>query len=241
MRGTGVWSTPGPPLGFGPHARVNPDAVKLERDHADASVMRDALSSSPMPFPKVAANIPSGSHDVVDERLADVRSIDAVPGLVSAAKEGDKDAFGRLYRLHHSAITRMVRFHLGADHEDAASEVFVRAWSALPRYRDTGAPFVSWLYGIARHVVADEIRRRIRTVPSDRVPDTASPFREDDRLMIAEALAKLPPAQRQVIELKFLLGMKNPEVAAALGISTGAVNVKQWRGLSALRTLLEEP
>jgi DNA-directed RNA polymerase specialized sigma24 family protein len=34
--------------------------------------------------------------------------------------------------------------------------------------------------------------------------------------------------------------MKNPEVAGALGISTGAVNAKQWRGLSTLRTLLEE-
>ncbi len=157
-----------------------------------------------------------------------------------AAKEGDRDAFGRLYRLHHAAITRMVRFHLGADHEDAVSEVFVRAWSALPRYRDTGAPFAAWLYGIARHVVADDIRRRMRTVPSDRLPDSASSFRGDDRLMIAEALAKLPSEQRQVIELKFLLGMKNPEVAGALGISTGAVNAKQWRGLAALRTLLEE-
>ncbi len=193
-----------------------------------------------MPFPQTSPIIPSISRDVVDERLADVRSIDAVPGLVMAAREGDKDAFGRLYRLHHAAITRMVRFHLGADHEDAVSDVFVRAWSSLPRYRDTGAPFVAWLYGIARHVVADEIRRRIRTVPSDRLPDRASPFSGDDNLMIAEALAKLPAEQRQVIELKFLLGMKNPEVAGALRISTGAVNAKQWRALSALRTHLEE-
>lgn len=202
--------------------------------------MRETHPSVPMPFPQASANIAATSRDVVGERLADVRSIDAVPGLVVAAKEGDKDAFGRLYRLHSAAITRMVRFHLGADHEDAVSEVFVRAWSALPRYRDTGAPFAAWLYGIARHVVADEIRRRMRTVPSDRVPDGVSAFQGEDRLMIAEAMAKLPDTQRQVIELKFLLGMKNPEVAGALGISTGAVNAKQWRGLAALRTLLEE-
>jgi RNA polymerase sigma-70 factor, ECF subfamily len=219
---------------------VNPDTVKPVSADADDSAMRDAHSSSAMPFPQTSPIISSISPDVVDERLADVRSIDAVPGLVMAAREGDKDAFGRLYRLHHAAITRMVRFHLGADHEDSVSEVFVRAWSSLPRYRDTGAPFVAWLYGIARHVVADEIRRRMRTVPSDRLPDRASPFSGDDRLMIAEALAKLPAVQRQVIELKFLLGMKNPEVAGALGISTGAVNAKQWRGLSTLRTLLEE-
>ncbi|MEO8293664.1 MAG: sigma-70 family RNA polymerase sigma factor, partial [Actinomycetota bacterium] len=189
---------------------------------------------------QISANIPGPSDDVHDERPADVRSIDPVPGLVDAAREGDKDAFGRLYRIHSAAITRMVRFHLGADHEDAVSEVFVRAWSALPRYRVTGAPFSAWLYGIARHVVTDEIRRRIRTTPSDRIPDGVTPAAGEDRLMIAEALAKLPDTQRQVIELKYLLGMKNPEVAEALGISTGAVNAKQWRALAALRTSLEE-
>jgi RNA polymerase sigma-70 factor, ECF subfamily len=202
--------------------------------------MREAHPSVPMPFPQTSPNIAATSRDVVGGRPAEIRSIDAVPGLIMAAKEGDRDAFGRLYRLHHAALTRMVRFHLGADHEDAVSEVFVRAWSALPRYRDTGAPFVAWLYGIARHVVADEFRRRMRTVPSDRLPERVSSCRGDDRLMIAEALAKLPDEQRQIIELKFLAGMKNPELARALGISTGAVNAKQWRGLAALRTSLEE-
>lgn len=217
-----------------------PDTVKLGSSGADDAGMRDAQVTSPMPSAQISANIPGPSDDVHDERPAEVRSIDPVPGLVDAAREGDKDAFGRLYRIHSAAITRMVRFHLGADHEDAVSEVFVRAWSALPRYRVTGAPFSAWLYGIARHVVTDEIRRRIRTAPSDRIPDGVTPAAGEDRLMIAEALANLPDTQRQVIELKYLLGMKNPEVAEALGISTGAVNAKQWRALAALRTLLEE-
>ena len=217
-----------------------PDTVKPGGSGADDAGMRDAQVTSPLPSAQISANIPGPSDDVHDERPADVRSIDPVPGLVDAAREGDRDAFGRLYRLHAAAITRMVRFHLGADHEDAVSEVFVRAWSALPRYRVTGAPFSAWLYGIARHVVTDEIRRRIRTAPSDRISDGVTPAAGEDRLMIAEALAKLPDTQRQVIELKYLLGMKNPEVAEALGTSTGAVNAKRWRALAALRTLLEE-
>jgi RNA polymerase sigma-70 factor, ECF subfamily len=176
-----------------------------------------------------------------DGATAEVLPLDVEPRLIHRAKDGDRDAFGQLYRLHHAGITRMVRFRLGPDHEDAVSEVFVRAWAALPRHRETGAPFAAWLYGIARHVVSDELARRRRTVPVAETPDIGIPFQADDRLILAEALDRLPDEQRQVIELKFLVGMRNPEVAAAIGISVGAVNAKQWRAFSALRALMEAP
>jgi RNA polymerase sigma-70 factor (ECF subfamily) len=170
----------------------------------------------------------------------EVGAADVVRELVRAAKEGDRDAFGQLYRLHHASIVRLARFRLGADHEDVAAEVFARAWAALPRYRDTGAPFAAWLYGIARHVVADEIGRRVRTETVSDIPETAVEPRHHQRLELTEALSRLPDEQRQVLELKFLVGMTNPEVAAAFGITTGAVNAKQWRALRALRELLED-
>jgi RNA polymerase sigma-70 factor, ECF subfamily len=178
--------------------------------------------------------------DGIGGRPAQVRSIDPTRDLVRAAKEGDRDAFGQLYRLHHASIVRLVRFRLGADHEDAVAEVFVRAWAALPRHRDTGAPFAAWLYGIARHVVADEIARRMRSQPVSEVPEIPVEPRHDDRLMLADVLGRLPDEQRQVIELKYLVGLKNPEVAEVFGISVGAVNAKQWRALQALRALLED-
>lgn len=175
----------------------------------------------------------------------DVRQLDPVPGLVAEAKRGDTDAFGQLYRLHHASVTRMARFHLGStDAEDAVAEVFLRAWKALPRYQNTGAPFAAWLHGIARHVVVDEIRRRSRTEPHAEVPDAGVEHREDERLDLAAAIEQLPQEQRQVIELKFLVGLKNPEVAEAMGSTPGAVNARQWRALESLRAALaptEEP
>jgi RNA polymerase sigma-70 factor (ECF subfamily) len=188
--------------------------------------------------PAEGANSPGPTGDVQDV-TAEVRLLDLEPGLIRRAKEGDRDAFGQIYKLHYAGITRMARFRLGPEYEDAVSEVFVRAWSALPRYREAGAPFGAWLYGIARHVVADEVARRIRTQPVAQTPDAGVPFRADDGLALAEALAQLPDEQRQVIELKFLVGMRNPAVAAALNISVGAVNAKQWRAIGALRRLLE--
>jgi RNA polymerase sigma-70 factor, ECF subfamily len=166
-----------------------------------------------------------------------------VPQLVEKAKRGDRDAFGELYRLHHARIFRMARLHLGDlgdGAEDAVAETFLRAWAALPRYRVTGAPFVAWLFGIARHVVLDEVARGRRVMPREELPERARGWTVDDRLTLAQALDRLPAAQRQVVELKYLAGMRNEEVASALGKSKGAINAMQWRALGTLREILEE-
>jgi RNA polymerase sigma-70 factor (ECF subfamily) len=189
-----------------------------------------------------AAYIPAPSADRKGEASTDdVRTLDR--GLVRRAQEGDREAFGRLYQLHHAAVFRMVRFALGsggADAEDAAAETFARAWKALPRYRDTGVPFVSWLYGIARHVVADEHRRCQRTEPRDELPDDGHEQGHDDRLDLAAAIAQLPEEQRLVIEMKYFAGLTNPELAALLGTTTGAVNARQWRALKTLQATMGE-
>ncbi|MEO8477126.1 MAG: sigma-70 family RNA polymerase sigma factor [Actinomycetota bacterium] len=158
---------------------------------------------------------------------------------IEAAQRGDEDAFGQLYRLHRPAIVRMARLHVGIDGDDLVAEVFLRAWTGLPTYRPTGVPFVAWLYGIARHVIVDQVRREARSTPRETLPDAIVEFAEDDRMMLAEAIDGLPDEQRQVIELKYLLGLRNPEVAEALGVSIGAVNAKQWRALQTLRDRLE--
>jgi RNA polymerase sigma-70 factor (ECF subfamily) len=163
--------------------------------------------------------------------------------VVDRARGGDRDAFGALYVEYRSRIYSLARFSLPhAAAEDAVAETFVRAWAALPRYRHTGAPFVAWLYGIARHVVADALRAGARVEPC------AEPERgsvdgwagHDDRVVLGAALARLLAEQRAVIELKFMAGLSNEEVGAALGKSPGAVNAQQWRALSALRDLLGE-
>jgi RNA polymerase sigma-70 factor (ECF subfamily) len=188
----------------------------------------------------ISTPIPDGK-DATSEGFAWVTSPDPVARLVQRAKEGDRDAFGELYRIHHPAVYRLARFYLGRDAEDAVSDTFLRAWIGLPRYRVTGAPFVAWLYGIARHVVADELARRRRTEPWPVLPERSIEMGEDDRLALTSAVGRLPKEQRQVIELKYLVGMTNPEVAAALHTTVGAVNAKQWRALRKLRELLGEP
>lgn len=167
--------------------------------------------------------------------------MDIDPELIERARAGDKDAFGAIYRTYYGPIYRLARLHLGGDGpEDAVAETFVRAWKSLPRYKATGAPFSAWLYAIARHVVVDEVRRRVRTEPRDEVPEQAVDEIGVDRLAVARAIERLPKDQRRVIEMKYLLQMRNPEVAAAIGRSIGAVNALQSRALGTLRDLLAE-
>lgn len=163
-----------------------------------------------------------------------------MPELVALARSGDREAFGDLYRLYHAPIFRVARAQLGEGAEDAVAETFVRAWGSLHRYRDMGVPFVGWLYGIARNVVADEFRRRQRVQPTDQIPEEMIGSAVDDDLSLAAAMARLPDEQRRVVELKFLVGLTNAEVGSVLGISPGAVNSKQWRALGQLRRALEE-
>jgi RNA polymerase sigma-70 factor (ECF subfamily) len=160
--------------------------------------------------------------------------------LVERAKDGDRDAFGVLYKDHAAAVARVVRFRLGRDDEDAVSEVFLRAWRGLSGYRDTGAPFSAWLYAIARHVSIDLVRTSTRTEPRADVPDREVAEMTAELLTLHDAIEQLPTEQRQVIELKYLVGMSNVEVASAMDTSTGAVNAKQWRALKALADVLEE-
>ena len=124
--------------------------------------------------------------------------------------------------------------------EDAVSEVFLRAWRGLATYRDTGVPFAAWLYGIARHVAVDVVRASVRTEPRAEVPDVEVDPMTAELLTLHEAIDQLPTGQRQVIELKYLVGMSNAEVAAAMETSTGAINAKQWRALKTLADVLEE-
>jgi RNA polymerase sigma-70 factor (ECF subfamily) len=184
-----------------------------------------------------AANISRPTPDRKDDE-PDGRALERA--LVARAQDGDRDAFGELYRMHLPAVARLVRFRLGGEDEDAVSEVFLRAWRGLASYRDTGVPFVGWLYGIARHVAIDALRRKGRDEPSDDLPDRGVEPMTAEVMTLRGAIDALPTEQRQVIELKYLAGLSNEEVAAAMATTPGAVNARQWRALKALAEILEE-
>ena len=138
------------------------------------------------------------------------------------------------------AVARLVRFRLGREDEDAVSEVFLRAWRGLGTYRDTSVPF-------ARVALRDRAARGDRRAqglgtdePRAELPEAEVEPMTAELLTLHDAIERLPTEQRQVIELKYLVGLSNAEVAAAMDSSPGAINAKQWRALKALADVLEE-
>ncbi len=200
---------------------------------------RDTSAEAP---PYIPGGFPDRKGDGPMQARGDAaRDVDGEGELVERARRGDREAFGELFRLHHDRLYRLARAHVGDAADDVVAETFLRAWRGLDRYRPMGPPFVAWLYGIARHVVADELRRRSRVHLVAVAPDAPSEVAgETDRLALAATIRRLPERQRQVLELKFLVGLSNEEVGRALGKSPGAVNAIQWRALEALRGMLEE-
>ncbi len=131
--------------------------------------------------------------------------------------------------------------------DDVAQEVCIAVLSALPRYQDIGRPFVSFVFGIASHKVADAQRSAARqAVPTADVPDgpDAGPGPEETAIAYLEAervralLARLPSQQRELLVLRVLSGFSAEETGRLLGMSAGAVRVAQHRALARLRALV---
>jgi RNA polymerase sigma-70 factor (sigma-E family) len=90
-----------------------------------------------------------------------------------------------------------------------------------------------------------EHRRRLwwrRELTTSAVPDVAAtpPVDPEERIVLVQALAKLPPRQRAVVVLRFWEDLDVAQTAAALGCSEGTVKSQTSHGLTALRSLLTE-
>ena len=150
-------------------------------------------------------------------------------------------------RYCRARMTRISGHHHAAD--DVAQEVCIAVISALPRYRDMGRPFVSFVFGIASHKLADAQRAAARqAIPTEDVPDGPDdgPGPEDVVVACLEAervralLAQLPAQQHRLLVLRVLTGMSAEETGEALGMSPGAVRVAQHRALARLRAIVAE-
>jgi RNA polymerase sigma-70 factor (ECF subfamily) len=170
--------------------------------------------------------------------------------LVEFAKSGDPDAFATLYDGYIERIYRYIYFRVADEQtaEDLTSQVFTKAWEKLGRYKPGGAPFIAWLYTIARNAVIDHYRTRKEMVPLDDAvnlsADGPAPEQVVEYQFEAEslrvALKTLTEDQLQVLILKFIAGMSTDEIADQLGKRAGAVRALQMRALQALARQMEE-
>ena len=155
-------------------------------------------------------------------------------------------AFRELYERY---AERIHAYHLRRTQDaeaalDLTAETFARAWLGRTRFRDeAGGSAGPWLYAIARHVLAESVRRRatertaIERLSVEHRPSGVTP--EESWLDGAdELLDELPPAQREAVRLRVLEDLSYERVAATLGTTPTAARVRVHRGLAALRARL---
>ncbi len=169
--------------------------------------------------------------------------------MVALRARNDPEAFGLLYsRYAHRVISYfLLRTGNREDAEDLASQLFVRAFEALPRFRTGQGTVRSWLFAIAHNLAVSHYRSRRATQPLDSLElmDGSPPLderavREDDLARLRRALASLSDDQRRVVELR-LAGLSGIEISKAVGKSHAAVKMLQHRALEQLRKALAVP
>jgi RNA polymerase sigma-70 factor, ECF subfamily len=163
---------------------------------------------------------------------------------VGGAKQGNRDALRYLYIEYADSVYGYVRSLLRDEHdaEDVTQQVFAKLVTILPKYEQREVPFAAWILRVARNVAVDDMRRR-RALPSDDIAggdgEGCEP-RQEDALTVREALATLPPEQRQVLMLRHLVGLSPGEIAAKMGKTEASIHGLHHRGRSALKIRFRE-
>jgi RNA polymerase sigma-70 factor (ECF subfamily) len=160
-------------------------------------------------------------------------------GLVVAARDGNRAAFGRLHEKYapmvHGILLARVPY---GDAEDLGQEVFLKAFGRMSSLREPER-FGGWLATIARNHAArfHQRRRRTQTLPENlMISDTApDPDRRAEALRILGVIRSLPEAYRETLVLRLVEGLTGPQIAAQTGLTAGSVRVNLHRGMRLLR------
>ena len=166
--------------------------------------------------------------------------------LVQAAR-ADLRAFNGLYERHVTRVYRYLVVRVGnvADAEDLTSQTFLVAMENLDKYRGE-RPFLAWLFGIARHKVADKYRRQKPEAALEAANDLADADEAPDTIVsqklqieaVAQKLQTLSPDRAEVISLRLFGGLDIPEIARLMQKQEPAVRMLLHRGLQDLQARL---
>ncbi len=176
---------------------------------------------------------------------------------VAKAQKGDEKSFSLLFDAYFERIYRYVGFRVEAHEcEDLVGDVFLKLVQNLPKYESqVGVGFGAWIYRIAHNSVIDHYRRKKDMVGSEdeatenfflNLPDETNlkpdevTNNELDYQWLYKALKKVKPLHREILELKFLEGFSNKEIAKITGKTEGNIRILQLRALREIRKHLKE-
>jgi RNA polymerase sigma-70 factor, ECF subfamily len=172
--------------------------------------------------------------------------------LMLEVQAGERLALGKLYDRF---APRAYRTALSVCHDrdcaqEAVQDAFVSIWSSQATYDPARGPAAEWTMGIVRHRAIHLARRRSTAAARDEGPDRLDdqPAPDDvpadfaayaEKEQLTRLLARLPPAQREVIQLGFFDGLTHEEISTRLALPRGTVKGRMRLGLTKLRSGLD--
>jgi RNA polymerase sigma-70 factor (ECF subfamily) len=183
--------------------------------------------------------------------------------LMHAYREGNARAFELLLARHERKVWNFLRRSVGDPSlaEDLLQEVFLRVIKAGAEWKGE-AKFTTWVYAIARNLCIDHARRAVHrdarsldapTRADDQAGETmhdrlASDDRDAEglasdgqvRVRVDQAVAALPPDQREVFLLREVMDMPFAEIATVVGAPEPTVKSRMRYALERLREALED-
>jgi RNA polymerase sigma-70 factor, ECF subfamily len=164
------------------------------------------------------------------------------------------EALGILYSRYAPALLALAtRILAGApEAEEVLQEVFLHVWNHAGRYDPTRSSVSTWLILIGRSRAIDRLRTRKvveRTHENAALRDPAghaspegveSVFIHERRERVRGEMEKLPPEQRQVLEMAFYEGLSQSEIAERAGLPLGTVKTRTLLAMKKLRGALRD-
>jgi RNA polymerase sigma-70 factor (ECF subfamily) len=175
------------------------------------------------------------------------RSQDEEAGLVQAAQKNPA-LFCEIYDRWAAPVYRYFYFRTQerSRAEDLTSQLFLKAYEALPHYRHRGY-FAAWLFTIARNLMWEHFRKNRREVSladAGQVIGESNPPAEvsqaDEIERLGNLIRSLPADEQELIHLRYVTELRFADIAVLLGRSEGAVKKSLYRLQARLKSLLEQ-
>jgi RNA polymerase sigma-70 factor (ECF subfamily) len=169
---------------------------------------------------------------------------------VRATLAGDQRAFAQLVERYSGAVYNLAYRMLGnqQDAEDAAQEIFLRAYTRLDSF-DPARRFSTWLLSIGSNHCIDRLRRRRYAwltlddvafwLPSAGAGPERSALEREQRDAVQQALMRLPENYRLVTVLRYWHDMSYEEIAAQTGLTESALKTRLHRARKMLGATLD--
>jgi len=171
--------------------------------------------------------------------------------LLSLVASSDDQALAELYD-RFGGVAYGLAFRILRDEslaQDAVQEAFLAVWRTADRFLAERAKASTWILTLVHRRAVDLVRRqeRRRGEPLESVPEPVASEQVEEqatirfqRQVVQEALRRLPPEQREALELGYYAGLTQSELAERLGQPLGTIKSRMFTGLTRLKDLLAQ-